>query len=165
MKECRNVPLKNYVILSCILILSIIITIYFYMWYGEFTENKINKPIMNQYLSIINYNELDDYLVENKDVFIYISILENKSKKFEKKFAEIINKYSLDKSILYLDLTEEQKNNKLFNNIKNKYNIQNLPSIIVFKNGVVDDVYSIDEHDYDLELLVSYLRIKGVIYD
>ena len=165
MKENRNIPFKNYIILSCVLVLSIIITTYFYMWYGEFKTNKIHTPIMNEYLSMINYNELETYLVENKDSVIYVSVLEGKYRDFENKFGKIVNKYSLNNSILYLDLTEESADDKLFTNIKNKCSIQTLPSIIVFKNGVVDDVYSIDEHDYDLELLISYLKIKGVIYD
>ena len=135
------------------------------MWYGELKLNKINTPIMDKYLSVINYNELDNYLVENKNVNVYISVLGDEVTNFEKKFIKIINKYSLNNNILYLDLTEEYKTSKLFNSIKNKYDLDNLPCIVIFKNGLIDDVYSIDKYDYDLNLLVSYLRIKGVIYD
>lgn len=165
MKEKKDIPFKNYIILSCILIISIISIIYFYMWYGEFKINKINTLVMDEYLNIINYNELETYLVENKNAVIYVSTLGNKERIFEKKFGVVINRYSLNSRILYLDLTEEYKNNKLFTDIKNKYKLQKTPCIVIFKNGLVDDVYSIYEHDYDLELLTSYLRIKGVIYD
>ena len=40
-----------------------------------------------------------------------------------------------------------------------------MPCILLFDNGRVSDVYSIEDRNYDLELLVSYLKIKGVIYD
>lgn len=166
MKEEKNIPFRNYIILAGVLILSIIVVIYFYMWYDEFQVNKINTPVMNQYLSVINYNELGDYLVENKDVVIYISFLQDDAtRKFEKNFKKIVDVYSLNNSILYLDLTEQYNDSNLFNDIKNKYTLSDMPCIVIFKDGIVDDVYSIEDKDYDIDLLVSYLKIKGVIYD
>lgn len=166
MKEEKNIPFRNYIILAGVLILSIIVVIYFYMWYDEFQVNKINTPVMNQYLSVINYNELGDYLVENKDVVIYISFLQDDAtRKFEKNFKKIVDVYSLNNSILYLDLTEQYNDSNLFNDIKNKYTLPDMPCIVIFKDGIVDDVYSIEDKDYDIDLLVSYLKIKGVIYD
>ena len=32
MEKERNIPLKNYIILGVVLILSVIVVIYFYMW-------------------------------------------------------------------------------------------------------------------------------------
>lgn len=166
MKENRNIPLKNYIILSIILIVSVILVIYFYMWYGELETNRLNTPVIDQYISLINYNEIDTYIVENKKAFIYVSVLNNeKTRNFEKKFIKIINKYSLNNRILYLNLTDQYKNNVLFNNIVNKYNLSDLPCIVIFENGIVKDVYNIKNYNYDIELLVSYLKIKGVIYD
>ena len=51
MKEEKNIPFRNYIILSIILILSIVLVIYFYMWYSTFENNKLNTPIMDKYLS------------------------------------------------------------------------------------------------------------------
>lgn len=164
MKEEKNITFRNYVILAVVLILSIAVVIYFYMWYGEIEESKLASPIMSDYLNVINYNELDDYLVENKDVIIYVSVLDNEeTRMFEKRFKKIVNDYSLSNSMLYLNLTEENK--KILNIFKEKYNIISLPCIIIFNNGSVVDVYNIANNDYDLELLVSYLRIEGIIND
>lgn len=166
MREEKKIPFRNYVILAVVLILSITIVVYFYMWYGELESKKINTPVMDQYLSIINYNELDTYLIENKDVIVYVSILhDEKTRSFERNFARIIDKHSLNNNILYLDLTEQYKNKDVFNTIENKYNLLDMPCILVFKDGKVQDVYSIEDRNYDTNLLVSYLRIKGVIND
>ena len=166
MKTERNVPFKNYVILAIVLILSILGVIYFYMWYGEVQDNIIYTPVMDQYLNVINYNELDTYLVENKDVVIYISILEDaETRKFEKNFKKIIEQYSLNNSILYLDLTNEYKDDNLFNKIKSKYSLHDIPCVVIFRDGNVNDVYSIKDRNYDIDLLVSYLKIEGVIDD
>lgn len=166
MKENRNIPLKNYIILSLVLIFTIIFVIYFYMWYGEIRTAKLSDAIIDDYLTVINYNELDNYLVENKDVILYVSMLnDSEIRNFELKFKNIIREYDLNEDILYLDLTEQYNNKNTFNKINNKYGEFKLPCIIIFNNGEVSDIYSIKEKSYDLDLLVSYLRIKGVIYD
>lgn len=163
MREEKNIPFRNYVILSIVLILSIAIVIYFYMWYGEIESSRVNTPIIDNYLSVINYNELDDYLIENKDVIIYVSVLDDETRKFEKKFKNIVNEYLLNGNMLYLNLTEESK--KSLNSFKDDYNITSLPCIITFRNGHLIDVYNIVDNDYDLDLLVSYFRIEGIIND
>lgn len=166
MKEEKNIPFKNYIVLSIILLLTIIVVIYFYMWYGEFKMNKMNDPIMDEYLTVINYNELENYLIENNNVIIYASSLnDEKTRKFEKKLKTVINDYSFNNDILYLDLTEIKKDEKLYNAFKEDYNLSNLPCILFFYQEQVYDVYDINENDYDIELLVSYLKIRGVIDD
>ena len=166
MKEERIIPLKNYVILAITLILSIILVVYFYMWHNEFMSNRVYTPVLDDYLSVVNYNELDDYLVENKNVALYISVLDNdQTRNFEKKFKNVINEYLLNDNLLYMDLSKEKNDINLYNSIVNKYQLKDLPCIVIFKNGVIDDVYSVDNTDYDIDLLVSYLKIEGVIDD
>ena len=82
----REVPKKNYLYLFLILLGSIIFLIYLYTWYETYNENKLNTTIMDKYLTVINYNELDNYIIENKDAVIYVSILGNEDiNKFERK--------------------------------------------------------------------------------
>lgn len=164
MKSGKNVPFKNYIFLSVILIISIILVIYFYMWYSEIEETKFNAPIMDDYLTVINYNEINDYLVENNNVIIYVSVLNNvETRNFEKKFKKIVDDYSLGNVLLYLNLTSE--NNKVIRDFMNEYNIASLPYVINFKNGKVASLYNISENNYDIELLVNYLRIEGIVND
>ena len=162
----KSVPFKNYVILASILILSIVLVIYFYMWYGTYEESKLNTPIMDKYLSVINYNELDDYLIENKDAIVYISVLNDEDiRAFEKKFKNVIDYNSLNNSILYLDLSSEIKDDKLFSSIKVNYGLKDLPCIVIFRNGIVYDVYSIKDNDYNIDNLTNYFIDEGVIND
>jgi len=71
MNKKRNIPLKNYILLALILIITIILVVYFYMWYGANEKNKLAIPIMNEHMQIIKYNELNNYLIENKNPIIY----------------------------------------------------------------------------------------------
>lgn len=171
MKKEKNIPLKNYIILAVVLILSIILVIYFYMWYNAYEESKLNTMIMDKYLQVINYNELNNYLVENKDAVIYSSVLEDqKIRDFEKKFKNIIIKNSLNNDILYLDLTEELKNKNITKDIKETYNINgqditNTPSIMIFKDGQLYSIYNIKEKNYNINLLTNYLEEEDIIDD
>ena len=171
MKKEKNIPLKNYIILAVVLILSIILVIYFYMWYNAYEESKLNTMIMDKYLQVINYNELNYYLVENKDAVIYSSVLEDqKIRHFEKKFKNIIIKNSLNNDILYLDLTEELKDKNITKDIKETYNINNqdianTPSIMIFKDGNLYSIYNIKDNNYNINNLVDYLEEEDIIND
>lgn len=162
----RKIPLRNYIILSIILILTIVLVIYFYMWYSAYMENKLGTPIMDKYLTVINYNELDNYLIENKDAVIYISILNDENiRSFEKKFKSVIRDYSLIGSVLYLDLTSEFEDSSLYNQIMGEYDLDDVPSIVVIRDNIVYDVYNIKSSGYDIDSLITYFTSVGVIND
>ena len=90
----EQIPMKNYIYLGFILLATILVLFYAYRWYETYKEEMLNTGIMNNYLTVINYNELDDYITENKDAIIYVSILgNNKINKFDFNFDEMtINK-------------------------------------------------------------------------
>ena len=92
MKKEKEIPLKNYILLSIILIFTIVIVIYLFMWYSAYENNKLENQMLDECLMVINYNELENYIVENKDAIIYTSSLNNiESRTFENKFKNIIS--------------------------------------------------------------------------
>ena len=138
MKKEKEIPLKNYILLSIVLILTIVVVIYFFLWKNTYEKSKLQTPILDDYLLVINYNELNNYLVENKDAIIYVSKLKDESiRLFENKFKNIINKNNLNNKILYLDLTEELKENNIVKEINKKYGkeMTEAPTIVIIKDG------------------------------
>ena len=96
----KVVPIKNYVLLGVIMVVSIFFVYYFYLWFLAYDESKLHTPIMDNYLRVINYNELDSYLVENESAVLYVSVLgEESTREFEEDFKSVILKYSLKKII------------------------------------------------------------------
>jgi len=166
--EIREVPVKNYVILSIVIFVTILLLFYFYLWYLTYEESKLNNQIMDRYLQVINYNEMDDYLIENKDAIIYVSVLENqKIRNFEIDFKETIIENSLKKEILYLDLTEIYNDKSELSKAKEKFkindkNISNVPCILVFEEGQLTEIYDIKEKDYDIEKIEEILKEEGL---
>ena len=149
MKKEKEIPLKNYILLSIVLILTIVVVIYFFLWKNTYEKSKLQTPILDDYLLVINYNELNNYLVENKDAIIYISKLNNENiRLFENKFKNIINKNNLNNKILYLDLTEELKENNIVKEINKKYGkeMTEVPTIVIIKDGKISSSYNIKEN-------------------
>ena len=152
MEKNRNIPFKNYILLAVTLILTVIVVVYFFVWHSNNEEN-------NKYLRVINYNELDDFLVENKDSVIYVSKLNNKEiREFEKKLKLIINDYSLNNTILYLDLTD-----KNIDKLKLEDKNINYPAVLIYKNGKIISYFDIKKNNYDIKLLKEYLIEEGII--
>ena len=57
MKEnTREIPKKNYVVLGVVLLISLLLVYYFYMWFSAYKDTKTNMMILDNYLSVINYN-------------------------------------------------------------------------------------------------------------
>lgn len=156
--KTKKIPVKNYIYLSIIVIASIFIIFYLYRWYDTYRESKLNISIMNNYLSVINYNELDDYIIENKNAIIYVSKLgDEKINKFEKSFKNMVVENDLKNSMLYLDVTNDN-----FDIVKEKLQINtSLPCIVVYTNGKITDVYSITNNNYDMKKLNKYLNRIG----
>ena len=155
--KLREVPLKNYLYLLLVLIGSFLILFYAYNWYNTYNENKLNISIMIVYLTVINYNELDNYIIENKNAIIYVSILgDEKINHFEREFKTKVVANNLKNSLLYLDLTNEDTEHAT-----NKLQIKNLPSLVVYTNGQITDTYDISKNNYNSKKTIKYLNRIG----
>ena len=126
--------------------------------YTRLLQTSRSKRSLNNYLQVINYNELDDYIIENKNAVIYVSILGNEEiRKFERTFKNTIMDNNLRNSMLYLDITNEDQNA-----VRNKLEIDtNLPYLVVYTNGKITDIYSISKHKYNTKKILKYLNRIG----
>lgn len=158
----REVPVKNYVILLVVLFGSFLLLYYFYKWFDTYEESRLNMRIMDSYMQVINNNEIDDYLTENPDSIIYVSVLQNKEiREFEKLVKQKYREKLIDKEILYLDITELNDDEK--RELANKYYYNNLsivdvPCLLVFNEGNVEAIYSVKDNNYNIDSFVMYVN-------
>ena len=157
-ENTKQVPFKNYIYLFCILLGSILLLFYIYTWYETYNENKLYTSIMNKYLTVINYNELDNYITETPNAILYVSVLgDKKINRFEEQFKNNISNSNLRNHILYLDITNEEKEEAM-----KKLNIDtNLPYLLVYTNGKITDTYSIEKNNYSTKKTIKYLNRIG----
>lgn len=162
-EELRVIPVKNYIVLGIILLVSFLLIYYLYMWLDAYNETKLNRPILDKYMEVINYNELNDYLVESPNAIIYVSVLENSEiREFEKKFKGVLKNHQIDKDILYMDITEEVKNDVLRQEMNGKYSINNVtisdvPVVLVIDGGSLETIYGIKNNNYDMDGLKLFI--------
>ncbi len=162
MKKEKEIQFKNYIILAVILIFTILLVVYLFNWQSIYQKNKLQEPILDKYLMVINYNELDDYLVENKEAIVYVSVLnDEKIRMFENKFKNLIIKNDLNNKVLYLNLTNESVE------INKKYlsNLSEVPTLIIFDEGKVVKSYSIKDNNYDIKAFEKFLKKEEIIND
>ena len=126
MKKEKEIPFKNYIILAVILIFTILLVVYLFNWQSIYQKNKLQEPILDKYLMVINYNELDDYLVENKEAIVYVSVLnDEKIRMFENK-------------------TEQQAKEeilKILENYENMINEKEYDSSVLGELNVYNEIY------------------------
>ena len=156
----REIPKKNYVVLGIVLIGTFLLMYYFYMWYDAYLETKLGKPILDKYMEVINYNELDNYLVENNNAIIYVSYLEDTEiRDFEKQLKSLLKRHEIDRDVLYMDVTD---NKKIVDTIISKYSNNSfnydIPVILVIENGKLKDIYSIKDNGYDITSVKLFIE-------
>lgn len=160
----RKIPVKNYIILGVVIFITLLILYYFYMWVDVYKESKINIPIMDKYMRVINYNEFSDYLIENPDTIVYVSVLEDeKIREFEKKFKNKYRENEIENEILYMNITDDIKDKNVRNEMSLKYfvnslNMTDVPCVLVFSDGKISSIYSVSDNDYDINRFVVYLN-------
>lgn len=152
-EELRKIPTKNYVMLAIILLVSLGLVYYFHLWYLAYNENKLGNRIMDKYMDNINYNELDNYLVENNSAIVYTSVLnDNDIREFEKQFKLLFKKKKIKYNLLYMDVTDD------LDSFNYKYSNVGVPSLMIFSEGRLVIAYKINPINYDLSEIKEYIN-------
>ena len=160
--KLRSIPVKNYVYLGLIFLGTVLILYYVYLWYRTYKQDELNKSIMSDYLTVIHYNEIDNYIAENGNAVVYVSKMgDEQINKFEKNFRNTIVDNNLRNAILYLDVSNES-----VDSYSSKLKIDdNLPYVVVYTGGEVTDTYSIVKNGYSAKKLEKYLNRIGITED
>ena len=128
----REIPAKNYVILSCLVVGVVIVSLVLSNLYRT-THKEEYTPIIKDVITEIRYEDLDNYLQENLDVVLYINDSSVKGdRKFEKKVKKMITNNGISRYFVYIEKNE---------NIIDKYKLNsNTPIFIAYQNGVITEV-------------------------
>lgn len=164
----REIPKKNYWLLGLLSIITIVTVLYFSNWYKASKEYNIESSVMTNFLGEIKEVEIDNYILENPDIVIYISSdREEQTKKFEKKLKNYIIKEEIKGQFIYLDcanLTPEfistfQK--KYFNGALKKIPVT-YPNLLFLNDGKVIDVLYKLQGKPDMKDVKEFLEKNGV---
>lgn len=156
----KEISLKNYIYLFLIMVMTIGIVYYLYLWFTEYEEEVKNVSVLSNYLQVINYNEVDNYIIENDKVYLYVTNTNSDLNDFEYELKKFIVNNNLGKDILYLDISNNYNDNKykIFNNEFNS-----IPMFIIFNDSQIISSYYIKNNGYDIKKISDYFKSLGVI--
>lgn len=150
-KNERYIPIKNYVLAVVVVAVIILLTWYGFAWYNVLKENKVatsylvkDKVISNEIKSL---EEVSDVFSEAPDTYyIYVSYTGSEEiYDMEKDLKKIINEYSLNDMMYYLNVTEIKEEKDYIENINKALKLENkkindVPTIIYYADGEVVDI-------------------------
>lgn len=163
----KSIPFKNYVKLALIIILVVLVSFLFRNWYIGRINYELNIPVITDTLiRKVNTDEVYNYIHENENAIIYVGVASDENcRSFEKEFNNIIKERSLEDKITYLNITAVKDKMAFIDEFNKTYDIslKGYPSIIVFNEGKVKDIITVQVgYDLNIDDVNKFLDKNGV---
>ena len=143
---------RNYLKLGMIIVCVIVGTLLFAVIYTNMSKHRLNSEYLAKHVSTINYNELQNALIElSGDTILYISFTGQKNTyDLDKGIRKIINNQELKDNVIYINMTDRMSKADYIKNLNELLGIENrpittLPALVYFKDADLIDV--IDSKD------------------
>ena len=137
----RKIPVKNYFILLIMLFGVVVVT---FAGKNYYNNNLKKVSSLYKYANHINRDELKEYLVESSSLIIYVSDkYDLNNEEAEELLKNKIVELNLYNNFIYVD--SRVFNDKFLDYFNSTYhtnlNINNLPTIIICDDGIVENIY------------------------
>ncbi len=143
----RKIPTRNYLIAVIVMILTLILTVVLAKFYYDSTHPTDENYL--EFLSEVKPEELDNYLVENHDIMIYVTDSETTDKKIDFQVKKILTKNDYIKDVVYLNLNGLDED--FYNKFSSKYNINSSSivnnTLIIIKEEQVKKVINLNDNN------------------
>lgn len=145
-------PLKNYIIFAIVAMLSFIFVFNLSNWYLKNTTYTTN---ITKTIAEVMPLELENYLIENDNIIIYVSSSSDKNLEiFEKDLANYFINNQLESNIIYYDYDKDDNNNfKKVLNVDLTY-----PNLYAIKNHKFDKSLYIAKNDSSIESFKNFIE-------
>lgn len=167
----KKIPLKNYIILCVIILLTVISVFYIRSWYitskDYYSRNSVIKDVVHE----INVDEISNYTLESPKFMLYVSSgADADIKGFENDFKKLIRKLELSEDILYLNV--DNIGYDLYNNLSGFASNDKISSLIseskaslyVFSDGKIVGVLN-NINNFSSKNIRSFIKKWGFIND
>lgn len=157
----KKIPLKNYVILGVILIVSVIAVLYANNWLKETKKQYVDNTVIFDFIREVKVSEIDDYVVENPNFIVYLTSKSNRNNiKFENDLEKFLTDNDLQKEFVFINIDDFQSEN--YSNFINKYYALNssvtlTDSIIIFDEQKISDIF------YDVSDGLTIKNVKNFL--
>ena len=167
----RKIPMKNYIIFGVLVIATLTIVFSIRKTYLDKLEYEKSTNETLNILSSVNEDELETFLVENRDIVLYMSPSgDDTISDFENELRKYILNNQLAQNIIYLNT--RNATSSFFKNFKNKYfsnnlksadiEIVNQPNMFLIENGKIVSVMYNNKKDINIEDVKKFLNKQEV---
>lgn len=145
----KKIPFKNYLIVLVISLFTIIIALIATKYYLE--QKKVKMEVNIDFATEVMEQELDNYIVENRDIMIYLTNSTTLDMEINKKLKEVIEKTNHQNDVIHFNITSSTNVSSIFSKYNNKnYEIKD-NSLVIVKNEKIVNVV-------DLTKTKSYIK-------
>lgn len=142
MKKAKRGTVKDWLEVLLLVVLVVVIVFYLCSWYKNYKNESMNEFILGDLIKQIKYEELDPYLQENNDVYVYICVIDDTDcRSFETDVKDTIESHGLKDYIVYLNLTDEKDRGEIIDAINKKYGseekIDDYPAFVRIKDSKI----------------------------
>lgn len=142
----REVPVKNYVILFIVFLVTIVLVLYINAWARAYKDDKLSVSPLSGVIDEIGPEEITQTMSETNEIILYVGY--NNSQKLydsENSLLDYIRKHDLAEKVVYVNVSNTKENDKYidilresFDNVKD--DIKKAPMLIYVKNGKAIEV-------------------------
>lgn len=161
----KKVSIENYIKVLILSVTTILVVLLLANFYTEKRQyERANEDVMG-FLDTIKYEELNEYLVENTNGFIYISsssdvFLDD----FELELKNLILSHELEEEFVYIDSVEFSE--KIYKDLKDTCFANNLSketelgraNLFALRNGKIDAILQVNGDVVNLNDILSFIN-------
>lgn len=150
-EDMKKIPLKNYILLFVILLITIGIMLYLVKIYNSKKEYENTTNVRMNFLKEITADDFENYIKENPEIILYISNSDNKSfEELEKSLKKNLVKKEYVSDMIYLNAKNASSN---FADILTNYyspslkliTYSSIPNILLIQEGTITKVFYITD--------------------
>lgn len=160
--------LKKWIEVIILALIVIAVTIYLCSWYNTYKSEKMNDFVLNDIVKQIKYEELDPYLQENTDAYVYICVVnDNDCREFEEDIKSDLENSTFKDYMVYLNLTDEKDKKAIIKDINKKYGdkkqIDNYPAFVHIKDLKIVSMVSKTNKKLTRKDFMKYLDVNEML--
>ncbi len=149
----REVPAKNYLILTFLAIGVVLISLILMNMYKTNNKEVYYSSVVKDVVNEIVYDDLDNYIQETPNFVLYINDSSKKNKKIQRAVKKIIMDNDIEQYVVYIEKTDD---------VIKKYSLDsNTPIFVAYENGTIVEIMSKD--DYSTKDIESFFIRNKVI--
>ena len=152
MKEQKIVPLKNYISVAIMFVITIILVLVLRGWHRQYEEYSLKTPVLDGKIQEIKLNELSNYVTAHDDFYLYVGEAEDTtSRKLEKKLVALLENRQIKDLTVYINASSI-KDDVYYELTKYNYNNTklNLPAFIIIRDKKIVNYTMKEENNFNI---------------